>query len=199
MWLGDPWADRSTPRLDLVPHWLHSLFHWLTLHWGDAVPAWLAVIVAAAFGYLSWRSSRRSKDAERTATEQAKLAIKAAEEATAAQKQIAEDTTRFADATVRHTELVQEAATAAERYPWQIQRRDSADWLLHCRTDTTKYDVTLSGGPTMGHDNHFDVFYGRGLKAVDLFVTSDPDRTVVVSWRPTPDYTGEAWTQPIDL
>jgi hypothetical protein len=37
-----------------VPQWVHSLSHWPSLHWGDVVPAWLAVVVAAVFGWLSW-------------------------------------------------------------------------------------------------------------------------------------------------
>lgn len=30
-----------------VLHWVHSLLHWLSVHRGDVVPTWLAVIVAA--------------------------------------------------------------------------------------------------------------------------------------------------------
>jgi hypothetical protein len=69
-----------------VPHWV---WHWLAVHWGDVVPAWLAVIFAAMFGFQSWRSSRRSKAAEDAAKKQADGATDAAEEAVAAQKQIA--------------------------------------------------------------------------------------------------------------
>jgi hypothetical protein len=47
-----------------VPHWVHSLLHWLSLRWGDVVPARLAVVVAEVFGRLSWCSSRRSSAAE---------------------------------------------------------------------------------------------------------------------------------------
>jgi hypothetical protein len=67
-----------------VPHWV---WHWLAVHWGDVVPAWLAVIFAAMFGFQPfWRSSRRSKAAEDAAKKQADGATDAAEEAVAAQK-----------------------------------------------------------------------------------------------------------------
>lgn len=92
-----PGSNRELRRLALllVPHWLHSLLHWL--HWGD-VPAYLGAGVSIWFGILSRRSSRRSKTAELEAKQQAEHATKAAQEATAAQKAIAGETKRMADA-----------------------------------------------------------------------------------------------------
>lgn len=78
----------------------------------------------------------------------------------------------------------------------------SGDFLLHGRTDTLKYNVEVSGDPADAADdgsNHFDVVHGRGPVALDLYTTSHSDDTVLVSWHPTPDHSGEAWTQPIDL
>jgi hypothetical protein len=73
--------------------------------------------------------------------------------------------------------------------------------LLHSRTDTLKYNVEVSGDPADagGGGNHFEVVHGRGPVALDLYITSQSDDTVVVRWHPTPDHTAEAWTQPIDL
>lgn len=95
-----------------MPHWVHSLLHWLSLRWGDVVPAWLAVIVAAVFGVQAWRSSRQSKtarDAARTAeaeaktqAERAERATKAAEDAAAAAKETATALGRSAAAHETH-------------------------------------------------------------------------------------------------
>lgn len=64
-------ANSYPLALLFVPHWFHSLLHWLSLHWGDVVPAWIGVILAGVFGWQSWRSSRRSRAAETDAREQA--------------------------------------------------------------------------------------------------------------------------------
>jgi hypothetical protein len=50
---------------------------WLALHWGDVVPAWLAVIVAAYFGIQACLSSRGSKAAEREAKKQDRATVAA--------------------------------------------------------------------------------------------------------------------------
>ena len=172
------------------------VLHWL--HWGD-VPAYLGIVVTAAFGFLSWRSSRRSKAAEGTAREQANRATKAAEDAVAAANRSAAAAERSATADETQARLAQDQADAAQQYPWFIEKGGSTGFLLHSRTDTPKYNVTLSGDPADGCDNHFDVVHGRGPVALDLFITLNTEDKVVVSWHPTPDYTGEAWTQPIDL
>lgn len=56
----------------------------LSLHWGDVVPAWAAVVVTAICGVQAWLSSRRSKTsnnaakiAEAAATAQAERAERA--------------------------------------------------------------------------------------------------------------------------
>ena len=48
-----------------MPHWVDSFLRWLSQHWGDVVPAWLAVIAAIVFGVQQWWSRRPSKNAER--------------------------------------------------------------------------------------------------------------------------------------
>lgn len=93
----------------------------------------------------------------------------------------------------KRLELGQKDADAAERYPWYVERRGSADFLLHSRTDTPKYNVDVSGDPADAAEdgsNHFDVVHGRGPVALDLFITSHSEDTVVVNWHPTPDHTG---------
>jgi hypothetical protein len=186
-----------------VPPWVCSLLHWLSLHWGDVVPAWLAVIVAGVFGWLSWRSSRRSATAERGAKQQADRATTAAENAAAAADRSAQAAERSATAHETHTALLQEAADAAERAPWEIERRDSADWRLINLTNTRKYDVDVTGEPVRrpkGTAIHFDYVDPRETVELDLFVALQTrDRRVTVSWRPTPDHTGDPWTQRVGL
>ena len=120
-----------------VPHWVHSLLHWLSVHWGDGVPAWLAVIVAAAFGWLSWCSSRRSaaaeresRAAEREVRQHADRATTAAQDAAAAADRSAAAAERSATAHEAQAALLQDAADAAGCAPWRIERRDSADWAV---------------------------------------------------------------------
>jgi hypothetical protein len=184
-----------------VPHWVHSLLHWLSLHWGDVVPAWLAVVGAAVFGWLSWRSSRQSATARDEARAEADRATAAAEDAAAAASRSAAAAERSATAHETQTALLQEAADAAERAPWRIERRDSADWRLINLANTRKYDVGVTGEPVRpGGTNHFDVIDGRETMELDLFVVWQTlDRRVTVSWRPTPDHTGDPWTQRVGL
>jgi hypothetical protein len=172
-------------------HWLHSLhFGWLhSLHFGD-VPAYLSAAIAVFFGVVSLRSSRRSKKAEKAATNQAVKATEAAQDAAAAQRQIAEDTRRFATAQETHTALLQDAAEQAERFPWDIHRQgDSMDFRLVNRTNTRKYQVVVTGEPAGrpagvfrmggGGDNQFDFVDGRETVELDLFVAAQTiDRSV---------------------
>jgi hypothetical protein len=205
-----------------VPHLVHSLFHWLSLHWGDVVPAWLAVLVAAFFGVQAWCSARQSKtarDAARTAeaaakteAERAERATKAAENAAAAADRSAGAAERSAAAQETHTALLQDAADAAERAPWGVDRAgDSMDFRLVNLTTTRKYEVVVTGEPVRGanagafrmgggRSNSFAVVDGRDRVELDLFIALQTmDRAVTVSWRPTPDHTGDSWTQRIGL
>lgn len=190
---------------------MSHLMHWLrSLHYGD-VPAYLSTAVAIVFGTLGWWSSRRSKKAEKAATNQAVKATEAAQDAAAAQRQIAEDTRRFATAQETHTALLQDAAEQAERFPWVIHRQgDSMDFRLLNLTNTRKYQVVVTGEPAGrpagvfrmggGGDNQFDFVDGRETVELDLFVAAQTiDRSVTVSWHPTQDHTGEPWTQRIGL
>ena len=184
--------------------------HWLSLHWGD-VPAWLAVIVAAVFGWQSWRSSRRSAAAEREARQQADRATKAAEDAAAAADRSAAAEERSATAHETQAQLAQDQADAAERFPWNVTRPGGQDFRLVNLTNTRKYDVDVTGEPVRGKHagvfrpgagggNYFDVVDGRETKELDLFVALQTvDRSVTVSWRPIADYTGDPWTQRIGL
>jgi hypothetical protein len=203
--------------LAFVPHWVHAFVHWLSLHWGDVVPAWLAVIVAALFGLQSWCSSRRSAAAERgsktaegaakSLVERADRATTAAESAAAAADRSAAAAERWATAHEAQTALLQEAAGAAERAPWRVDRRGGQDFRLVNLTTTRKYDVTVTGEPVRGSASatfrpgggrgiRFGVVDGRETKELDLFVAlQTQDRSVTVSWRPTTDYTGDPWTQ----
>ncbi|MDQ1493624.1 MAG: hypothetical protein QOG69_107, partial [Actinomycetota bacterium] len=172
-----------------------------SLDWGD-VPAWTAAVISVIFGVVSWRSSRKSK-AEREQAERATAAAEqhaaTAERATQAAERHANAAERSAAVDEKRLGLVQKDADSAERYPWSVQRRGSGDFMLHSRTDTSKYNVDISGDPAAGGENHFDELHGRGPFALDLFITAQSDDTIVVTWHPTPDHTGEAWTQRIDL
>jgi hypothetical protein len=158
-------VNRLVPlALLFVPHWVHSLLYWLSVHWGDVVPAWLAVIVAGVFGWVSWRSSRRSKAAEEAAKQQANRATEAAEKAVAAQKQIAGETKRLAD-------VAEQQVDAKERRPWDIKPDGGYGYYrLINKRDTPKYDVYLSGDRVMGK-NHFRTIDGGGSKPVVLLDT----------------------------
>ncbi len=85
--------------------------------------------------------------------------------------------------------------------PWRIERRGGADWQLVNLTNTRKYDMRVSGEPVRARGtNHFDVVDGRETVGIDLFVAwQTRDRRVTVSRRPTPDHTGDPWTQSIGL
>jgi hypothetical protein len=162
-------------------------------------------------GWLSWRSSRQSKtarDAARTAeaaaTTQAERAIGAAEDAAAAADRSARAAERSAAAHETHTALLQDAAEAAERFPWRIDRLgDAMDFRLVNLTNTRKYEVGVTGEPVRrpkGTGLHFDVVDGRERVELDLFVAMQTrGRRVTVSWRPTPDHTGDPWTQRLGL
>ena len=112
-----------------MPHWVHSLLHWLSLHWGDVVPAWLAVIVAAVFGFCRGvrRVGRRRPVMRRGLPRlrpRPRLNAptgKAAEEAAAAAGQAVVELRRSAAAQETHTALLQDQADAAERFPWDIR------------------------------------------------------------------------------
>jgi hypothetical protein len=208
----------SQLALLFVPHWVHALLHWLSLHWGDVMPAWLAVIVAAVFGWQSWRSSRRSaaaeresRAAEREARQQADPAITAAGNAADAADRSLAAPERSATTHETQAQLAQDQADAAERFPWRIERRVGQDFRLINLTSTRKYDVGVTGEPVRGkgsgvfragggRGNRFDVVDGRETVELDLFIAMQTvDRSVTVSWRPTPDHTGDSWTQRIGL
>lgn len=194
-----------------MPCWVHSLLHWLSQHWGDVVPAWLAVLVAALFGVQSWRSSRRSEIAKVAAQAAESKATQAATAAAAAAARSADAAERLATAQEAHLVLLQDAAEAQEQSPWRIHRvGDSMDFRLINRTNTRKYAVVVTGEPTVrppdvfipggGGDNSFDVVDGNQTVRLGLFVSMQTaDRSVMVNWNPTPDHNGEAWTQRIEL
>jgi hypothetical protein len=187
------------------------------------VPAWLAVLVAAIFGVQAWRSSRQSKTARdaaqtaeaeaKTQAERAERATKAAEDAAAAADRFAGAAERSATAHETQTALLQDVADQAERFPWRITQPldGNQDFRLVNLTNTRKQDVGVTGEPVRrgrsqtfrlggGGTNHFDVVDGRETVELDLFVAMQTvDRRVTVSWRPTPDHTGDPWTQRLGL
>jgi len=201
----------SAVSLLFVPCWVDSLLHWLSQHWGDVLPAWLAVVVAALFGVQSWRSSRRSETAKAAAQAAESRATKAAEAASAAAARSADAAERLATAQEAHIVLLQDAADAEDRNPWRIDRTGNAmDFRLTNGTRTRKYAVVVTGEPTVrppdvfipggGGYNRFDVVDGQQAVRLGLFVSMQTaDRTVTVNWHPTPDHSGDAWTQRIGL
>jgi hypothetical protein len=156
-----------------VPHWLDSLSH--SLHWGD-VPAYLGAVVSALFGFLSWRSSRRSKAAEREAKQHA-------DDALAAQKQTAEETKRLATAQERQTRLAELEAEAAERAPWRIEHRRDIPHRVN-KTFTPKYGVSVDGAVRPGPGNSWDVIQGGGSQALDVLppLAQMTNRPIIVQW-----------------
>lgn len=201
----------SAVSLLFVPCWVHSLLDWLSQRWGDVVPAWLAVLVAAFFGVQSWRSSRRAEAAKAAAQAAESKATEAAEEAAVAAERSADAAERLATAQEAQVVLLQDAAEAEERKPWRIHRVGNAmDFRLTNRTNIPKYAVVVTGEPTGvpsdvfipggGGDNSFDVVDGQETVELDLYIMAQTvDRSVTVNWHPTPDHDGDAWTQRVGL
>jgi hypothetical protein len=194
------------------------VLHWFSLHWGDVVPAWLAVIVAGVFGIQAWCSSRRSAasargskasvQAAKAEADRAERATKAAEEAAASAGRSATAAERSAAADETQARLLQAQADAAEQSPWDIERPSQHVFFLVNLTNTPKYNVSVSGepvvaasnpnvfGPGGGRRNQFEVFDGRDRQRLNVLLhaaTTDP--SVTISWHPTPDHKGEPWTQ----
>jgi hypothetical protein len=197
--------------LSFVLDWVHS--HWHLIHWGDA-SAYLGVIVTAVFGVLAYRSKRDAEtakgEAERQA-ERAERATKAAQHAAAAADRSAAAAERSATADETQAQLAQGQADQAQQTPWgPIEHHGGDDFWLRNLTRTPKYDVAVTGQAASrnaqmfrmggGRSNSFDVVDGAESVALDLVITSHTvERFVTVSWRPTPDYTGEPWTQRVGL
>jgi hypothetical protein len=173
-----------------VSHWLHSLLHWL--QWGT-VPAWIAAVVSIWSAHKSRRSRRKSEAAELEAREQAKLATEAAQNAVAAQKQIAGETKRLAD-------VAQQRFEDAERRPWDIKRDEGYGiYRLINKRDTPKYDVRLSGDRIYpNRPNRFRSIDGGGSVSIYLQDSGVVNRKVRVTWLPEEDYTGERWPQELE-
>lgn len=173
--------------------------------------------MAAVFGWLSWRSSKASKAAKgesETARDEAKnqaeRATKAAEDAATAAGRFADAAERSATANEKQAQLLQDQADAAERSPWNVQRASGQDFRLVNLTNTRKYNVAVTGEPARrpagvfrpggGGSNRFDVVDARQTVKLDLFIAMQTlDLSVTVSWHPTPDFTGDPWTQRIGL
>lgn len=194
-------------------HWVQS--HWHLIHWGDA-SAYLGIVVTATFGFLSWRSSQRSKKSvveAKAEADRAERATKAAEDAAESSRRSADASERSAlagerSATAGETQarLLQSQADAAEQKPWRVERRGGMDFRLVNRIATAKYEVVVNGEPARtppgvfrpggGRANQFEVVDGHETVELDLFVAAQTmDRAVTVSWRPTPGHTGDPWTQ----
>jgi hypothetical protein len=156
-------------------------------------PAWVAAGVSAIFGIQSWWSSWPSNQAREAADQQAKRATKAAENAVAAQDQIAAEAKRLADATER--KRMPPRRTPGESRGTRTDR-------LRKLTATTKYNVRLRGDPVRVDGRSF--FYeiaGNDSPDVDLM---EPWRvlvnmTVTVSWYPRKEKVGEPNRQQIQL
>ena len=144
--------------------------------------------------YLSWRSSRRSKDAEDAAKEQADRATQAAKDAVSAQQKIAAETGRIAD-------TMQERSNAAEQKPWRIVKGSNGGHRLINTTATPKYHVYLRGDAVrVDERNRFRVFDGNGERTIFLLESwrSLPSWTITVSWHVTQDQSSPALRQEIE-
>ena len=117
---------------------------------------------------------------------------------------------RSATAHETQAQLAQDQADEAQRFPWRIEPHGGMDYRLRNLTNTPKYEVAVTGQlagrprgvfrPGGGQDNQFDVVDGAETVELDLFVALQlVDRRMTVSWRPTPDHTGDRWTQRIGL
>jgi hypothetical protein len=152
----------------------------------------LAAACSALFGYKSYRASKRAKGAEDEAKEQARRATKAAEDAVAAQSEIAAGINRLGDDRARQRE-------DEERAPWRLDKLARDDYRLVNLRPTSKYRVRLQGQPVRPDSrNYFAEISGNGSVNVDLYIRPEsqfPDPTIKVSWHPTSDHSGPGLEQ----
>lgn len=165
------------------------------MQWGD-VATWVGAAVAALFGVLSWRASRRSETAGTEAENQADRATAAAESAATSQREIAQATSRVAD-------VAEQRVSKEERKPWRIKHHGGGegDYHLVNTSAKAKYEITVVGEPVewggSGDDElKFNEIDGHATEWVDLGTHDGMEKPrVVVSWYPRRNCFGEKLTQ----
>ncbi len=166
-----------------MPSGLHSFFDWLlhTLHWGD-VPAYLSAVIAIVFGFLSWRSSRKSKE-ER----------EAAEHAMEIAKQHADAAKRSANVDETQLGMAQAQAEAAEQRPWRIDPTITPNsYRLLNTTPTAKYFVTITGAV---RTQSATTVPGGGEFTFERQIGVFGQRDVTVHWHRTNDPNDKEYVQ----
>lgn len=134
----------AAAKRDVTRHSARSGRYGRGVNWGD-VPTWVAAVIAAVAAWLSWRSSRRSKRAEGMADEHKGDALKAAQDAVAAEGRAATAAERSAAALEEQNRLAAEQADAAEGVPWRIEHSSGAKWALWNDSDRPKFSVRIRG------------------------------------------------------
>lgn len=147
------------------------------VQWGNVV-AWVSI--SLIFGFLSWRSSRKSKSERDEATRQAERAERAAG---AAERQAAAVERSVAVAEAQQRRQTEEIE-AAEVDPWQLDPiPGDPDCYLINTTKTTKYDITVSGLKIHNSPARFDMIGAGQREELSIMRISHPDDSVEVTWR----------------
>jgi Flp pilus assembly protein TadB len=159
------------------------------VQWGN-VPAWVAALISLIFGFLSWRSSRKSKAERDEATKQAERAERAAG---AAERQ-ANAAERSATAAELQQQRETEETEAAEVDPWRLESiPGSPNCYLINTTKTAKYNVTVSGFKV--RSTQFRLVGPGNREEFSVMRIWHPDDSVEVKWQGDQDLSGPPQTR----
>jgi hypothetical protein len=164
------------------------------MNWGD-IPTWVATVVAAVFGALSWRSSRAAKAAESAAEEFKRQALTAAQDAAAAEGRAADAAVRSAGALEAQSQLAAEQAAAAEGVPWRVEYSHGAKWVLLNVSDTPKFNVKITGPGVWARRTPDVVDRIDGQSSYEIWGSSEPgEKRIDVTWHQREGGQGEPGT-----
>lgn len=148
------------------------------VQWGN-IAAWVSAAISVTFGFLSWRSSRKSKADRDEATTQAERAERAA---SAAERQ-ATAAERAAAAAEAQQERQAEEAEAAEADPWQLAPiPGDPDCYLINTTKAAKYNVTVRGFKVHNGPVQFPLIGPGNREEISIMRIWHPDDSVEVTW-----------------
>jgi hypothetical protein len=148
------------------------------VQWGT-VPAWVAAGLSLIFGFLSWRSSRKSKS-ER---DEAKSHADRSERAAGAAERQAAAAERSAGIAEAHERRKAEETELAEADPWLLESIPGApNCYLINRTKTPKYGVTVAGLKIHNPPARFDVIGPGKREELSIMRLMHPDDSVEVTW-----------------
>lgn len=161
------------------------------VQWGT-IPAWVAAVISLIFGFVSWRSSRKSKAERDGAKKQADRAERAAD---AAERQ-ADAAERSAAAAEAQQRREAKAAEEAEADPWQLDPiPGDPNCYLTNMTATPKYGVTVTGLKIHNAPARFDVIGPGKRKELSIMRIGHPDDSVEIAWYQQQDHSDPLQTK----